>query len=45
MYPSLHKDLGLEAVSYWVDRYPTKLPTGITKQFILDALILVLENN
>ena len=45
MYPSLHIDLGLEAVSYWVDRYPTKLPTGITKQFILDALTLVLNNN
>ena len=45
MYPSLYKELGLEAISFWVDRNPKKLPDGITKEFILDALTLILDNN
>ena len=45
MYLSIEHDLGLEAISFWLERYPEKLPERFTKQFVLDALLFVLQNN
>ena len=45
MYQSIEHDLGLKAVEFWLDRYPEKLPNGYTREFVLEALVLVLDNN
>ena len=45
MYPSIDHNLGLKAISYWIDRYPELIPTRFSKEFVLEALLFVLENN
>ena len=45
MYPSIEHDLGLEAITFWLERYPEKLPERFTKEFVLEALLFVLQNN
>ena len=45
MYPSIEQELGLEAISYWIDLYPELLPERFSKDFILEALLFVLKNN
>ena len=38
-------DLGLEAIEFWLSKYPDELPNRISKEFILDGIKLILENN
>ena len=45
LYTNIPHDLGVEAVSYYVDKYRNKIPTRFTKEFILESLLFVLENN
>ena len=45
MYQNIEHGLGLEAVEYWLDRYPEKIPARFNKKFILESLLFVLENN
>ena len=40
MYPSIEHDIGLEAVTFWLERYPEKLPERFTKEFLLEAFIV-----
>jgi hypothetical protein len=37
--------LGLEVVNYWIDKYPDIIDTRFSKEFILEGLRIVLENN
>ena len=45
LYSTIPHALGLEAVDYWLEKYPETLNSRFTKEFILDGIKLILENN
>ena len=46
LYTSISHELGTEAISYWIEQFPNFLVDDrFTKDFITEALRLVLENN
>ena len=45
LYTSIPHDLGLTAIEYWIDNYTTSLPRPFSKEFILEAISLVLKEN
>lgn len=45
LYTSIPHDLGYEAIKYWVDKYRDDIPEKFSKQFILDSLRVILQNN
>ena len=45
MYDNLDKNLGLPALEYFLDRYSKLLPSRFSKEFVLDAMKFILENN
>ena len=45
LYPNIPHDLGLEAIKYWLEKHPKELPTRISKNFILEGIKFILENN
>ena len=45
LYSNIPHDLGLEAIKFWLSKYPEELPNRISKEFILDGIKLILENN
>ena len=38
-------ELGLDATEFWLSKYPDELPNRISKEFILECIKLILENN
>ena len=38
-------DLGLEAIAFWINKYPSEFPSRISKEFIIKGIKLILENN
>ena len=45
LYSNIPHSLGLEAVKYWIEKYPDTLNSRFSKEFILDGIKLTLENN
>ena len=45
MYTNIDNKLGKEAIKYWPEKYPELIPRGISKEFILEGLSIVLEFN
>ena len=45
LYTSIDINLGLEAISYWVDHKRTLIPERFTKSFILELVEFVFSNN
>ena len=45
LYTSIPHDLGLEALSYWIDKKRNLIPERFTKAFVLEAASFVLSNN
>ena len=45
VYTSIPHDLGLTAIEYGIDNYATSLPRSFSKEFILEAITLVLKEN
>ena len=46
LYTNITHDRGIEAISYWIDQYPSHLvEERFTKEFIVAGLTLVLKNN
>ena len=45
LYTNIPHDLGIEAVNFWLEKYQGEINGRFTKQFILEGLKLVLENN
>ena len=45
LYTSIPHDLALTAIEYWTDKYVTSLPRPFSKEFILEAITLVLKEN
>ena len=38
-------DLGLKAIEFWMDKYPSKFPSRISNEFVLEGIKIILENN
>ena len=45
LYSNISHTLGIEAISYWIDKYKHEIPTRFSKDFIIDSLRFILENN
>ena len=45
LYSNIPHDLGLEAIDFWINKYPNELPNRISKEFIINSIKLILENN
>ena len=45
MYPSINHSLGMEALQFWLEKFPNLLPSRFSVQFILEAMFFILENN
>ena len=45
MYTNIDNKLGKDAIKYWLQKYPELIPKGISKEFILEGLSVVLEFN
>ena len=45
LYTSIPNELGLQAVEHFVDKYRHLIPSRFTKEFILEGISFVLENN
>ena len=45
MYTNINNDLRKEVINYWLEKDPDSLPRNISKEFILEALGIVLESN
>ena len=45
LYTSIPNDLGIQAIEYWVDQLRSLIPSRFTKEFILEGISFVLENN
>ena len=45
LYSNISHSLGLEAVQFWLDKYPQDLNERFPKSFVLEAMKIVLNNN
>lgn len=45
LYSNIPHELGLEAIEYWLDRFPNSLHYRYSKKFVLESLKLILQNN
>ncbi|XP_062586434.1 uncharacterized protein LOC134248002 [Saccostrea cucullata] len=45
LYTNIPHDLGLEAIKFWIEKYPELIPRNISSEFILDSVRFILENN
>jgi hypothetical protein len=45
LYTNIPHNLGLEAISYWIDRHRSEIQPRFLKDFIIEGLKIVLENN
>lgn len=45
LYTSIPHKYGLEAISYWIETYPLTLHNRFSKEFILEGIKIILENN
>ena len=45
LYTIIPHDLGIQAVTFWLEKYIAEIPTRFPPDFILSGLKLVLENN
>ena len=45
LYTNIPHDLGIQAVTFWLEKYQAEIPTRFPPDFIVSGLKLVLENN
>lgn len=45
LYTNITHELGVEAITYWLNRYRDLVPTRFTNSFIIESLEFVLKNN
>ena len=45
LYSNIPHELGIQAVRFWLEKYPETLKGRFSKEFILDGIELILENN
>ena len=45
LYTSILHELGIEALNYWLTKYPDLISPRLTRDFVLEATLFVLQNN
>ena len=45
LYTNIPRALGVEAVSYYFDKYRDKIPRRFTKEFMIESTLSTLNNN
>lgn len=45
LYSNIPHSLGIKSIVYWLDRHPELIPNRFSKEFILEGLSIILENN
>ena len=45
LYSNIPPDLGLEAIAFWINKYPGEFPIRISNEFVLEGTKIILENN
>ncbi|KAK3091940.1 hypothetical protein FSP39_023867 [Pinctada imbricata] len=45
LYTNIPHDVGMESITYWIEKHRDEIPSRFTNDFIIDGLKLVLENN
>ena len=45
LYTSINNNLGIEAICFWLDKHKELIPERFSKDFIIQSLKFVLENN
>ena len=45
LYTSIPHDLGIEAMEYWVQEHRDKIPKRFTRDFIIESILFILQNN
>ena len=45
LYTNIPHTLGIEATSYYVDKFRDHIPARFTKEFIIESILFVLKNN
>ena len=44
LYSNIPHDLGLEAIAFWINKYPGEFPSRISHEFVLEGIKIILEN-
>ena len=45
LYTSIPYDYGLEAISFWIEKYPDSLHSRFSEGFVLESIKIILEHN
>ena len=45
LYTNIPHDFGLQAIRFWIEKYPELIPRNFTLEFILNSIQFILENN
>ena len=45
LYTSIPHDYGLEAITFWMEKHPDSLHSRFAKEFVLESIKIILENN
>ena len=45
LYSNISHGLGLEALEFWINKFQNRILEGFSKEFILDSMKFILENN
>ena len=45
LYTNIPHDLGIEAIEYWLIKFPQELPARISVEYLLEGIKFILENN
>ena len=45
LYTNIPHTLGLDAINFWLQKHPEDIPSRINKNFILEGIKFILENN
>ena len=45
LYSNIPHELGIEAIKYWLRKYPNDTPSRFPKKFIIEGIEFILKNN
>ena len=45
LYTSIPHEYGLEAIKFWIEKFPNDLPERIDRRFIIEGIKFILQNN
>ena len=45
LYSNIPHDLGIKALRYWLDKHPSGIPERVSKEFIIESIQFILDNN